>query len=161
ANGDDTMVTLWNPADEPQNLIFRLNYPGGHYLLPVQLGPKGTQMFNISDVIRSGTPDAEGNVIPPNAHEGSATLMGQQTKVDHILVAMDVATYNVKKATCGGVCQVCNGWSTTWIDIFDFGVANGGQTQEHLYGWWNEADYEGDVTYQANWWSENNSIMTV
>ena len=30
-NGDDTMVTLWNPADEEQDLIFRLVFAGGHY----------------------------------------------------------------------------------------------------------------------------------
>ena len=99
------VTTRWsplNPADETQNFIFRLNYVGGHYLLPIQLGPKATRMFNVSDVIRSAAPDAEGNVIPPNVQEGSAVLMGSKAKIEHIVVAVDAATYNVKKATCGG-----------------------------------------------------------
>jgi|SRR5580704_328799 hypothetical protein len=29
-NGDDTMVTLWNPADEAQDLVFTLFFSGGH-----------------------------------------------------------------------------------------------------------------------------------
>lgn len=162
ANGDDTMVTLWNPADEAQNLIFRLNYSGGHYLLPIQLAPKATQAFNISDVIRNGTPDSEGNVIPPTAHEGSATLMGSQAKIQQILIAVDAATYNVKKATCGGICWSCDGWSASFVDLFNFGVgSNGAQRQESLLAWYDDTDYEGDLTYNAGWWSDNNGIMTV
>lgn len=30
-NGDDTMVTLWNPADEAQDLLFTMFFAGGHY----------------------------------------------------------------------------------------------------------------------------------
>jgi len=32
-NGDDTMVTVWNPADEVQDFAFTLYYTGGHYTL--------------------------------------------------------------------------------------------------------------------------------
>jgi hypothetical protein len=155
------MVTLWNPADEAQNLVFRLNYSGGRYLLPVQLGPKATRAFNISDVIRSGTPDAEGNVIPPSAQEGSATLMGSQGKTEHILVTVDAATYNVRKATCGGQCWLCDGISYSWIDIYNFGVgAYGGQTQESFYGRWDDSS-QNDYTSLSSWYSDNSSIMTV
>lgn len=161
ANGDDTMVTLWNPADEAQSFVFRLNYPGGHYSLPIQLGPKATGAFNLSDIIRSGTADAEGNIIPPSAHEGSATLMGNQGKIQKVLVAVDAATYNVKKATCGGQCWTCDGISQAFIDIYDFGVgANGSQTQENLYAWYDDA-YEYDDTSSADWWSDHTGIMTV
>ena len=161
SNGDDTMVTLWNPADETQDLIFRLNYVGGHYLLPIQLGPKVTRMFNISDVIRSGVPDAEGNVMPVGAQEGSAVLMGSRSKIENILVAVDAATHNVKKATCGSQCWSCDGNSFAFIELSGFSVGSGGQTQEHFFGMYDDTNYESDYTSQASWWSDHNSIMTV
>src|SRR5450755_1111079 len=67
--GDDTMVTIWNPADEAQDFIFRLHFPGGHYDLPVQLGPRATRMFNVSEIIAG--PDIDGNVVPAGVEEGS------------------------------------------------------------------------------------------
>jgi hypothetical protein len=161
-NGDDTMVTLWNPADEAQDLIFRLNFPGGHYNLPIQLGPKATRMFNVSEVIASQVPDAEGNIIPASVHEGSGTLMGSQGKPQHILAAVDAATYNVKKATCGGICWNCDGIAYAFIDLYNFSVnANGGQRQEYFYGMYDDTDYEEDLTSQSDWYSDNHSILTV
>jgi len=59
ANGDDTMVTMWNPADEAQDFIFKIFFTGGHYLLPVHLGPRATYMFNLSEIIDSQSPDSE------------------------------------------------------------------------------------------------------
>jgi len=38
ANGNDTMVTIWNPADELQDFVFRLSFTGGHYNFPIHLG---------------------------------------------------------------------------------------------------------------------------
>lgn len=52
-NGDATMVTLWNPADEDQDLVFKLFFNGGHYRFPVHLGPRATHTFNISEVIQT------------------------------------------------------------------------------------------------------------
>jgi hypothetical protein len=46
ANGDDTMVTLWNPADEVQEFVFKLSFTGGHYNFPIHLGPKASYTFN-------------------------------------------------------------------------------------------------------------------
>jgi hypothetical protein len=60
-NGDDTMVTLWNPADEAQDLIFQVIFSGGHYGLPIHLGPRETRTLNLSQVIQSQVPDAEDN----------------------------------------------------------------------------------------------------
>src|SRR5262249_518396 len=43
ANGDDTMVTVWNPADEAQDFVFRLIFSGGHYGLPIHLEARATR----------------------------------------------------------------------------------------------------------------------
>jgi hypothetical protein len=72
-NGDDTMVTPWNPADEAQDLLFTLMFSGGHYGYGVYLDPRATGTFNISELIRSQVPDSEGNVVPSSVHDVSAT----------------------------------------------------------------------------------------
>jgi len=133
-NGNDTMVTLWNPADEAQNVTFRLNYQGGYYDLPVQLAPRATRMFNISEIIASQVPDAVGNIIPASVQEGSGVVMGTQGKPQHILLAVDAATYNVKKATCGTYCWVCDGYGYTYLDLYNFAVgSNGGNRQAGVF----------------------------
>lgn len=160
-NGNDTMVTLWNPADEPQDFVFQVNYPGGHYDLPIELGARATRMFNMSEIIATQVPDDEGNIIPANVQEGSAVVMGSQGKPQQILLAVDAATYNVKKATCGTYCWVCDGYDG-YIDLYLFGVGNnGGQTQEDFYGIWDDNQWETDFTSDGQWSSSNNSIMTV
>jgi hypothetical protein len=80
-DGDDTMVTLWNPADEPQDFVFMLRFAGGnHYSWPVHLEARGTKNFNISEILHDGKPDAEGNVIPQGVHEGNAVNGGTRGK---------------------------------------------------------------------------------
>ncbi|HSS95969.1 MAG TPA: hypothetical protein VLK33_03005 [Terriglobales bacterium] len=75
-NGDDTMVTLWNPADEAQDFSFKLIYTGGHYAYPIHLAPRESRTFNISEIIHSQIPDAEGNTVPVSVQDGSAPLSG-------------------------------------------------------------------------------------
>jgi hypothetical protein len=43
------MVTIWNPADEPQDFVFTLSFDGGHYRMPVHLEDRATHTFNISE----------------------------------------------------------------------------------------------------------------
>lgn len=70
-NGDDTMISIWNPADEPQDFTFTLFYSGGHYLRPVHLEPRASLMFNVSEITHSQIPDSEGNVIPAGIREAA------------------------------------------------------------------------------------------
>jgi hypothetical protein len=98
------MVTLWNAADEEQDLVFTLFFAGGrHYAYPIQLPPRATRMFNLSEIIHSSIPDAEGNVVPAGLSEGSAEIAGLQGEEEHILVTMDAGIYNVRKAICGQI----------------------------------------------------------
>jgi hypothetical protein len=64
-------------------------------------------LFNMSEIVHSQIPDAEGNVIPSSIHEGSARISGQHGLPEHILLAMDASSYNVVKATCGFICLPC------------------------------------------------------
>jgi hypothetical protein len=86
----------------------------------------------------------------------------QAVKPQHILAAVDAATYNVKKATCGGICWNCDGIAYAFIDLYNFSVnANGGQRQEYFYGMYDDTDYEEDLTSQSDWYSDNHNILTV
>lgn len=71
ANGDDTMVTLWNPADETQDFAFTVYFAGGQYTLPLHLEGKATRSFNLSEIIANQIPDEQGRTIPLSVHEGS------------------------------------------------------------------------------------------
>lgn len=160
ANGDDTMITVWNPADEAQDFSFRLDFSGGHYWLPIHLQPRATQTFNISEIIQNQVPDAKGNIIPPNAQNGSAKLLGTLAENQHILAVVDGGIYNVQKATCGGYCMSCDGSVSYEVLASPFAVAINGQKQESFSATWNTgAQY--DLTSQSNWSSSNTSIATV
>jgi hypothetical protein len=160
-NGDDTMVTLWNPADEEQDLVFTLFYSGGHYAYPIQLGPRATRTFNLSEILQSSIPDAEGNIIPAGVHEGSAEIAGAQGENQHILVTMDVGVYNVRKAICGLQCINCSGYADYGIDLDPFGIPVGSNIQETFYGQYSSSGTKYNLTSQSNWSSSNTSLATV
>jgi hypothetical protein len=160
ADGTDTMVTIWNPADEAQDFIFRLYFSGGHYDFPIHLAARETRSFNISEIINTQVPDAEGNIIPADVHEGSAKLVGAKADNQLVLVAMDAGTYNVKKATCGYYCESCDGWVDAWIDPASFSVNVNNQTQVYFIDEWNTGE-EFDLTDYSDWISGTPSTVSV
>jgi hypothetical protein len=159
-NGDDTMVALWNPADEGQDLMFEIFFSGGHYLLPIHLGPRATRAFNISEIIRNQIPDSEGNVIPPSVHDGSAQIRGSQDAAERILVAMDASIYNVQKATCGWTCTSCNGDIGGTLEDDPFGLSYVGTKQETFISHRHDGT-QHDVTSVSKWTSSNTPVATV
>jgi hypothetical protein len=158
ANGDDTMVTVWNPADEAQDFVFRLMFSGGHYLLPMHFAPRATRTLNISEIVQNQLPDAEGNVIPTTVYEGSATLGGTHGDVEHILVAMDAGTYNVRKATCGYSCTYCDGYTSFAMNPGNAGFAVHKTRQYQFIG-----TYSSGTQYSVgtNWSSSKTAVTTV
>jgi hypothetical protein len=159
ANGDDTMVTLWNPADEAQNLVFTLFFAGGSYRYPVPLGPRATRTFNVSEIIQNQLPDENGNTIPAGVHEGGAEIAGVQAEQEHILIAMAAGTYNVRKATCAGNCTNCSGY--TGVDEFDLiELLGAGQTTSATYSLLNSSGSYVNVSGSSSWRSSSSSIAT-
>ncbi len=159
ANGDDTMVTLWNPADEAQNLVFTLFFAGGSYRYPVPLGPRATRTFNVSEIIQNQLPDENGNTIPAGVHEGSAEIAGIQAEQEHILVAMAAGTYNVRKATCAGQCIQCSGYTS--VNEFDLiSLLGAGQTTSATYSLLNNSGNYVNVSSSSTWRSSSASIAT-
>jgi hypothetical protein len=162
-DGDDTMVTLWNPADEPQSFTFVLYFTGGdgQYSVPIHLNERETRTFNISEIIHNGMSDADGNVILPLVHEGRAEIMGSNGENEHILLAMDAGVYNVRKATCAvQYCKTCQGAVDSWLSEDPFALPLGGSTQLSF-----SVQYKSGTVYDhtsiAAWTSSNTSIATV
>jgi len=159
-DGDDTMVTLWNPADEAQDFVFTLFFPGGHYRLPIHLDGRVTRTFNVSEIIHNQIPDDEGNIIPATAREGSAQIAGSNGDNELILVSVDVGTYNVQKATCGNYCFTCQGAVNAFITDNPFGVLVNGTHQLTM-----TVQYHNGATYNhtsvATWTSSNTTLATV
>ena len=75
-NGNDTMVTLWNPSDDPQAFRFTVEYKGGTYIMPLKLGPRASRFFNIAALIHDQIPDSKGHTIPTNITEGVLAFRG-------------------------------------------------------------------------------------
>jgi hypothetical protein len=160
ANGDDTMVTIWNPADEQQDFLFTLYYAGGHNSFPIYLGPRESRSLNVSEFTMEGIHDADGNLVLMEAQSGSAEISGAQGENEHILIAADAAVYNVIKATCGVVCESCNGFTGVQLVVDGFSVPVGNTTQETFSVTYNTgAQY--NRTNLSTWSSTNNSIASV
>jgi hypothetical protein len=158
ANGDDTMVTVWNPADESQDYVFTLLYAGGQHRTPIHLSARATQSFNISEIIQSQVPDTEGNVIPLTVHEGSAKISGPQADNQGILVVFDAGTYNVRKATCNAYCITCNGYTHGEVVTSPFTLVVGHTSQLSLISVWNTGYY---YYFPASWSSTKTTVATV
>lgn len=159
-NGDDTMTTLWNAADEAQDLAITFFFSGGHYELPVHLAPRATYAFNMSEIIANGMPDRDGNIIPANAIEGSSKIANLQAENAHLLVAMDGGVYNVRKATCFWYCIQCDGMSSSSLAVLGFGIGAGGNVQMSLKATWNTG-HVYDLTNVSTWTSNYTNIATV
>jgi hypothetical protein len=157
-NGDDTMVTVWNPADEAQDFTFTLLFEGGHYLLPLHMQARETRSFNVSEIIQNQVPDAEGNVIPPSIRQGTAKIGGSQAENEYILIAVDAAVYNVRKATCGVICLTCNGYTNSAVVLSSFSVPVTGTNQLVLYGTLNTG---GQSEMYGTWSSSKTTVATV
>jgi hypothetical protein len=160
ANGDDTMFTLWNPADEDQDFVFTLFFSGGSYAYPIHLVARSTRTFNVSEISRSAIPDEYGKIIPAAIHEGSAEIAGPGGENQHILISEDAGIYNVKKAVCGPTCETCSGQTGTTVVDNPFALAVAATKQQTFYMQWNSGLQYNMTTY-SSWTSSANGVATV
>jgi hypothetical protein len=158
--GDDTMITIWNPADEAQDFVFTLFFSGGSYKVPIPLGPRATRNFNVSEIVHSQLPDVDGNRIPSAIDEGSAEIAGLRGEAEEILVGVNAGIYNVQKATCGNPCNVCNGETNVFMQIEPFSLTVGASTTESFIEQLNTGS-NLNISSGSNWSSSNTSIASV
>ncbi|MGH9511694.1 MAG: Ig-like domain-containing protein [Terriglobales bacterium] len=162
-NGDDTMVTLWNPTDEAQDFALTLFFAlpdgsRGHYVLPLHLEARVSRTFNVSEIIQTQVPDAEGNVIPAVVREGGMKIAGSIAENQHIMIVADAGIYNVRKATCGVSCGQCDGYSSAAVVAGSFGLTVNATQQLNFMGTWNSGT---QYNLGGAWSSNNNSVATV
>jgi hypothetical protein len=153
------MVSVWNPADEAQDFAFTLYFTGGHYTLPLHLEPRATRNLNVSEIIQNQVPDADGNIIPAAVHEGTAKIAGSQAENEAILVAIQAGIYNVRKATCGQVCDGgCSGYVAVAVVISPFTITAGGTKQLNFVATYISG---GTTNLAASWSSSDTNVATV
>jgi hypothetical protein len=110
AAGDtDTMLTLWNQSTKDQDFIVTIFHSQGQYQLPMHLSANGSTTLSLSSIIKKGTPDINGNVIPIGITEGSAKIAGSMGDQEVINVASNFSVFNVRTATCSAPCSHCIG----------------------------------------------------
>jgi hypothetical protein len=162
SNGNDTMISLLNLADNDQDLSITLFFNGGRYKYRVHLKASGSTMFNVSDIIMMQQPDPDGNTIPPDVTNGSAVLSGSLGYQESINVAVGVGVFNVATATCGTTCPTCFGFSDFQVLPYNSNSSTalvGGTTTFVAWGFGQDS-YWHNVTYLSSWSSDNGNVAT-
>lgn len=160
-NGNDTMVTLWNPSGSGEDLMVTLRYAGGSgiYHFPVHLAPYATANIDVKELIANQSPDADSNVLPLNLQEGSFVFHNAKDVHGPLSVNVNVGIFNVVKGTCYYGTVECDGYySYLLISPPTFFLAEGGGPQElTAYG-----QYSDGTTPEVNasWSSNNTSVAT-
>ncbi|MGO9096908.1 MAG: Ig domain-containing protein [Bryobacteraceae bacterium] len=164
SNGFDSMYTLWNPDLTDADFLVTLRYNNGTglYEMPVHLVPHESAMIDVGELVRQRIPDYLGRLLPLSPIEGSLLVSGPQNgPEDMIDVVLAEGIYNPGKATCGGGCVVCNGYTSACFDpVTGILVPPAGNQQGQLcYNFYNGSVYW--ITTSANWSSSNPSVATV
>jgi hypothetical protein len=160
-NGDtDSMFTLWNYSSTAQDVVLTFYHQEGKYQLPVHLEPHASMTMSVGKLVRSGVPDASGNVIPANIVQGSAKISGLQSNHQQITVAVFAGTFNSRTGTCYYACNPCNCLEEVDCDPDSFSE---GVSDVYGVGAWAvfQDDSEEDVSSEATWGSDYTSIATV
>jgi hypothetical protein len=160
--GSNTMYSLWNPTDTPQNVVVSLHYDNGvgRYKIPVQVAPQSSVMLDLKNIIEANAPDADGNVFPSNTSEGSATIESTDGPGGRMNLIISGAVFNVVTGTCFGCCVPCCGVSDVFLDPGSDACAVGDTEQFHAA----EEDCDGGIvetTGGGTWSSSNTAVMTV
>lgn len=113
-NGNDTMLTLWNPTGSDENLAVIIYYASGSggtdsYVYPVTLQARGAANLSLKEVIESGKPDKDGHVIPTSVTEGSLVVSGAGSRREKVTFVVSLGVFNAATATCGPDCWYCDG----------------------------------------------------
>ncbi len=111
-DGDnDTMLDLWNYTKQASDEVLTIQFSGGQYKVPVHLPAGGGTTLSMHKLQHLQTPDIDGHTLPLNITEGSALLASATGETASMSVAVSVASFNVRNATCGSQCTTCNGVS--------------------------------------------------
>lgn len=157
-DGSNTMYSLWNPTDKPQDVLVTLYYDNGKYKLPVHLAPQASVMLDIKNIVEANAPDADGNTFPADAREGSASFDSMEGPSGQINLIISGAVFNVVTGTCFGCCVPCCGTTDVFLDPSSDACTLG--DSEQFTAMAEQCDGSSFQT-GGSWSSSNTSVMTV
>ncbi|MGB9123779.1 MAG: Ig-like domain-containing protein, partial [Candidatus Angelobacter sp.] len=159
--GSNTMYSLWNPTDKPQDVVVTLHYDNGSgkYKIPVRVGPQSSVMLDLKNIIESNAPDADGNVFPSNTSEGGATIESADGPTGQMNLIISGAVFNVVTGTCFGCCVPCCGVSDIYTDPSSDACSVGDTQQFQVV----EEQCDGSTSEGegSGWTSSNTAVATV
>ena len=160
-NGFDTMINLWNPAGQPENLLLTLHYADGtgEYDLPVSLAANASTMVGLVGLISVHQPDAKGNLISSTATHGSLEIISAKNPTQIVTFVMSSAVFNAQTGTCNPNCQSCPGFTSAGISPGSVSLPIGNSEQVNSSVTW----YNGNVyneTGSTSWTTTNPPIAS-
>lgn len=157
-DGNDTMITLWNPTSAPQDIVgtFYFANGNGNYMVAIHLAPQASAAIDIAMLIAQGKPDPNGNTFPANVGDGSAQFASAKGRRAWINLVISSGTYNVTTATCGENCIYCCGDSGFGINPGSFSLSLG----DTMACASTAVDCNGQLIEPA-WSSSDSTVMTV
>jgi hypothetical protein len=153
---------LWNPEPDAQELLVTLKYGDGQfYKLPVTLESHASTMIDIGELMRTRQLDQDGNLLPPDAKQGSLVVSSPANEPeDAIDVVLGIGIYNPTKATCGVECGTCNGIIDSFMDPASW-LYSVGAGQQLRSGYYDNLGYQYDITNSSSWSSSASQVIGV
>ena len=159
ANGDDTMISLFNPGEKPEDLQVTLFFMDGQYKVPVHLDAKGSTMVMLGEVIAGHQPDPDGHTIPFFIRQGSAILSSAAGMDGKMNVSVSSSIFNVANATCGTTCPTCLGEFFLSVSPSSASTTVGGSLNFTATAL-NTAGNTDNKTVLAHWSSSNSQVAS-
>jgi hypothetical protein len=160
--GFDTMYTIWNPTDSPEDVIALVRYgAGAKYSLPIHLEEYASSMVDIGELIRTQQPDQDGNIISQDAHQGSLQVSPATGGPEDLMTAvLSSGIYNPRKGTCGYNCSACSGITQVQMSPILYNISMPHPVQGSFTAWMNDGSAH-DISSGSSWHSGSTSIATV
>jgi hypothetical protein len=115
-------------------------------------------MIDVKEIAQMGTPDVNGNTLPPSVKRGRLSISAASGKpIDPINVEVSGGIYNPTKATCGYTCETCDGCTNFYLSPNPFDGTVAVLSQEYSQCPWTTGNIV-DYTYSSAWSSGDTSV---
>jgi len=154
------MYSLWNPTGSAQDILVTnlLRDGSGKYIVPVHLDAQASTMIDMAMLIAEIKPDADGNVIPPNIREGSATFSNAKARMKRSVSPLPQASTMFPRPLADPTAPTAAGDSNFAISPNPIFCPIG----ETMPCTATATDCYGSTFNQgASWYSSNAAVMTV
>ncbi len=156
----DTMFSFWNSGSVAEDGELVLFYPRGTYRLPIHLDSNESRSVDLSSIISSRLPDADGHVIPVTVKEESARLINARGRRKPMEIRAHAAVFNVETATCREPCPLCDNVVYVLLTPSNEGVLVGG-SQQYVVTATDKSGDQWDDSLNTTWSTDNSSVATM